>query len=155
MIGRLYDWKIFNNSIYLANFLTRYWLGQYMLKTISKNLICIGIFISLLPHLAFAENLSVAELDALVKEDIAAAQVLTEICPAFIGNTAKFNANISAFTQSNLKRLSQPISTLEQIKQDPVYKEAYAEAKQSLNETDREEQKSSCEEVLDAENLAD
>lgn len=99
----------------------------------------------------FAENLSAAELDALVKEDIAAAQVLTEICPAFIGNTAKFNANISAFTQSNLKRLSQPISTLEQIKQDPVYKEAYAEAKQSLNETDREEQKSSCEEVLDAE----
>ena len=123
-----------------------------MTNLISKSFICLSLITFLNPSFTHADGLSVSELDLLVKEDIAAAQVLTEICPALIGNDAKFTANVAEFTQINLKRLIQSSTTLEQLQQDPEYKSAYAEAKQSSTEIDRAEQKVSCEDVLTSEN---
>ncbi|WP_081406018.1 MCR_0457 family protein [Acinetobacter sp. TGL-Y2] len=97
---------------------------------------------------AFAEGLSPAELDLLVKEDIATAQVLTEICPALIGEHAKINLHVDQFTQTSLKSLSNPTTTLAQLKADAEYQAAYAEAKQTTTEYDKADQKQGCEEIL-------
>ena len=46
-------------------------------------------------QMAFAnEALSQAERNALVKEDIAGTQVLSEVCPTLIGKNATFEQNI-------------------------------------------------------------
>ena len=94
-----------------------------------------------------AENLSKAELDLLVKEDIATAQVLTEVCPALIGENAQLLQHIQSFTQNNLKRLSHSATTLAQLEQDPEYQTAYDQAKKDILSTDHAEQKLGCEEV--------
>lgn len=97
----------------------------------------------------FAEEvLSRAELDVIVKEDIASAQVLTEICPSIIGNKTELNKNIEKFTQLNLKRLSNPATTLTALQQDSEYQAAYKDAKKATTEIDDAERKSECENVL-------
>lgn len=95
-----------------------------------------------------AENLSKAELDLLVKEDIATAQVLTEVCPALIGKNVQLLQHIQSFTQNNLKRLSNSTTSLAQLEQDPEYQTAYDQAKKDSLSTDQAEQKQGCEEIL-------
>lgn len=97
---------------------------------------------------AFAESLTQAELDLLVKEDIASAQVLTEICPALIGANSKFNNQIDQFTIESLKRLSQASMTLTQLQQDTEYQTAYKEAKVAVTAHNQADQKTGCEEIL-------
>lgn len=98
--------------------------------------------------LAHAESLSKAELDLLVKEDIATAQVLTEVCPTLIGENQKVIQHVNHFTQSNLKRLSNPATTLAQLKDDAEYQMAYEEAKKDSLSADQAEQKQGCEDIL-------
>ncbi|WP_151831018.1 MCR_0457 family protein, partial [Acinetobacter ursingii] len=60
-----------------------------------------------LSQMAFAnEALSQAERNALVKEDIAGTQVLSEVCPTLIGKNATFEQNIQKLIQTNLKAYS-------------------------------------------------
>lgn len=48
---------------------------------------------------AFAdEAVSVKEADGLIKDDIANAQVLIEMCPNLIGKNAKFDQNIKRWS---------------------------------------------------------
>ena len=108
----------------------------------------ISLLFTLNCTMTHAENLSKAELDLLVKEDIATAQVLTEVCPALIGENAQLLQHIQFFTQNNLKRLSHSATTLEQLEQDPEYQTAYDQAKKDSLSTDQAEQKQGCEEIL-------
>lgn len=97
---------------------------------------------------AFAETaLSAQEADSLTKEDIAATQVLADICPTLLGNSPKFKNKIDELLQSSLKQLSQPI-TLEQLKQDPEYISALKETQESAKQVDQAEHKVACTDVL-------
>ena len=118
------------------------------MKSLMNRFTCITLLSAAFAVPAFAEGLTPAELDLLVKEDIATAQVLTEICPALIGKHAKINLHVDQFTQTNLKRLSNPATTLAQLKADTEYQAAYAEAKESHTAYDSAEQKQGCEEIL-------
>lgn len=118
------------------------------MNTLFNRITAIALLTSALTIPAFAENLSPAELDLLVKEDIATAQVLTEICPALIGENAKINLHVDQFTQTSLKSLSNPTTTLAQLKADAEYQAAYTEAKQTTTEYDKADQKQGCEEIL-------
>jgi hypothetical protein len=113
-----------------------------------KQLSFIGLITLFAQNAAFAENLNSVELDEMVKEDIASAQVLLEICPASISGKPEFKQNIEKFTESSLKRLSNPSTTFAQLQQDATYKAAYADAKSSSSEVSKDEQKTECENIL-------
>lgn len=119
-----------------------------MMRTLFNRFTCIALLSMSMTTMATAETLSPAELDLLVKEDIATAQVLTEICPRFIGENAKINAHVDQFTQSSLKSLANPATTLAQLQADAEYQAAYTEAKKAAVEYDQAEQKQGCEDIL-------
>ncbi len=56
--------------------------------------------ITLCAQSAFSETLTSQESDRIVKEDIAATQVLAEVCPALIGNNPAFQTKIGSLTQT-------------------------------------------------------
>ncbi|CAM9112142.1 MCR_0457 family protein [Acinetobacter bereziniae] len=105
-------------------------------------------FITLCTHTAFAEGLTTQEADLLAKEDIAATQVLAEVCPSLIGNNATFQSKIDTLTQTLLKDLSKT-TTLDQLKQDPEYQSVFKEAQANAKEVDQAEHKSVCNDVLE------
>ena len=118
-----------------------------MTKTLYKFCM-INTFAILSCSFSHADSLSKAELDLLIKEDIATAQVLTEICPPLIGDATQVLHHVDTFTQSNLKRLSNPATTLTDLKQDSEYQMAYKEAKNDSLSTDQAEQRQGCEDIL-------
>ena len=117
-----------------------------------KTLTITGLITLFTQSAVYAENSDDAELDLTVKEDIASAQVMIELCPALIGNKADLQRNIDQFTTANLKRLSNPNTTYSQLLNDADYQTAYKEAKLSTSEVDQSEQTSECENIL---NLGD
>lgn len=64
----------------------------------------------------FADAASVKEADALIKDDIARAQVLIEMCPNLIGKNAKFDQNIKKIVDSNLGSYSDKSASLLRLK---------------------------------------
>ena len=63
---------------------------------------------------AFAdEAVSVKEADALIKDDIANAQVLIEMCPNLIGKNAKFDQNIKKMVGSYLSNYSDKTTSID------------------------------------------
>lgn len=105
------------------------------------------VFITLFAQTTFAEALTPQEADLLIKEDVAATQVLAEVCPALTGNNPLLKTKIDALTQKLLKDLSKT-STLEQLQQDAEYKDAYKEAQASAKEVDKDEHEAVCADVL-------
>lgn len=105
-------------------------------------------FITLCTHTAFAEGLTTQEADLLAKEDIAATQVLAEVCPSLIGNNSTFQSKIDTLTQTLLKDLSKT-TTLDQLKQDPEYQSVFKEAQVNAKEVDQAEHKAVCNDVLE------
>ncbi|WP_151829906.1 MCR_0457 family protein [Acinetobacter ursingii] len=100
-------------------------------------------------QMAFAnEALSQAERNALVKEDIAGTQVLSEVCPTLIGKNATFEQNIQKLIQTNLKAYSGQNMTFAALQNDAEYKSLLADAHQTLKETSTNKQKTVCEDVL-------
>ncbi|WP_010115432.1 MCR_0457 family protein [Acinetobacter sp. P8-3-8] len=104
-------------------------------------------FITLCTQSAFSETLSTQEADLIIKEDIAATQVLAEVCPALIGNNPILKSKIDGLTQSSLKELSKS-TTLAQLQQDAEYQTAFKEAQVSAKEVDGEENKAVCNDIL-------
>ncbi|WP_296280025.1 hypothetical protein [uncultured Acinetobacter sp.] len=104
-------------------------------------------FITLCTQSAFSETLSTQEADLIIKEDIAATQVLAEVCPALIGNNPILKSKIDGLTQNSLKELSKS-TTLAQLQQDTEYQTAFKEAQVSAKEVDGEENKAVCNDIL-------
>lgn len=105
-------------------------------------------FITLCAQSVFAEPLSSQETDQLAKEDIAATQVLSEVCPALIANNPTFKTKIDTLTQTLLKDLSKS-TTLDQLQQDAEFQTALKEARANAKEVDQSEQKSVCNDVIE------
>lgn len=104
-------------------------------------------FITFFAQSASAETISQQELDLIAKQDIAATQVLTEVCPAIIGNNPAFQGKIDTLMQTLLKDLSKT-TTLAQLQQDSEYQAELSEARNDVKEVDQTEQKSVCADVL-------
>ncbi len=67
------------------------------LKMIKKFSLFSALTLSLAAFISpsvMANDLTVEENNTIVKEDIASAQVMAEVCPAIIGQNAKFNSTI-------------------------------------------------------------
>jgi hypothetical protein len=105
-------------------------------------------FITLFTQSIFAEGLTTQEADLLAKEDIAATQVLAQVCPPLIGNNPAFQTKIDTLTQALLKDLSKA-TTLTQLQQDPEYQSVFKEAQANAKEVDQVEHKAVCNDVLE------
>lgn len=120
-----------------------------MIKTISFRGLLGLSFATILSQAVMAdEGLTQAEANTIVKEDIASAQVMTEMCPAIVGVNAKIDSNIKMLVKNYLADYSDKSMTYEKIQLDGEYKSLLDEARQAAKETSKDEQKSVCEDVL-------
>ena len=99
----------------------------------------------------FADAASVQEADALIKDDIANAQVLIEMCPNLIGKNAKFDQNIKKMVDSYLGSYSDKSASLENLQKDAEFNTLLKDARQAATEVDKAEQQAACKEVLNFE----
>ncbi|TCB42277.1 hypothetical protein E0H83_12200 [Acinetobacter terrestris] len=123
-----------------------------MIKMISfRGFLGLG-FATLLSQAVLAdEGLTQAEANTIVKEDLASAQVMAEVCPAIVGKNAKFDHNIHQLIQSYLQDYSDKSMTYDKIQADTEYKAVLDEARQAAKETSKDEQKSVCDDVVNYE----
>lgn len=123
-----------------------------MIKMISfRSFLGLG-FAALLSQAVLAdEGLTQAEANTIVKEDLASAQVMAEVCPAIVGKNAKFDHNIHQLIQSYLQDYSDKSMTYDKIQADTEYKSVLDEARQAAKETSKDEQKSVCDDVVNYE----
>ena len=108
-------------------------------------------FTFLVAPAVFADAASVKEADALIKDDIANAQVLIEMCPNLIGKNAKFDQNIKKMVDSYLGSYSDKSASLESLQKDAEFNTLLKDARQAATEVDKAEQQAVCEEVLNFE----
>lgn len=108
-------------------------------------------FTFLVAPAVFADAASVKEADALIKDDIANAQVLIEMCPNLIGKNAKFDQNIKKMVDSYLGSYSDNSASLESLQKDAEFNTLLKDARQAATEVDKAEQQAVCEEVLNFE----
>lgn len=108
-------------------------------------------FTFLVAPAVFADAASVKEADALIKDDIANAQVLIEMCPNLIGKNAKFDQNIKKMVGSYLGSYSDKSASLESLQKDAEFNTLLKDARQAATEVDKAEQQAVCEEVLNFE----
>ena len=120
-----------------------------MIKLISfRSLLSLGVAALLSQAVLANEGLTPAEANTMVKEDIASAQVMIEVCPAIIGKNAKFDHNTHQLIQSYLQDYSDKSMNFDKIQSDTEYKSILNEARQAAKETSKDEQKSVCEDVV-------
>ena len=123
-----------------------------MIKLISfRSLLSLGIAALLSQAVLANEDLTPAEANTLDKEDIASAQVMTEVCPAIIGKNAKFDHNTHQLIQSYLQNYSDKAMSFDKIQSDTEYKSILNEAREAAKETSKDEQKSVCDDVVNYE----
>ena len=123
-----------------------------MIKLISfRSLLSLGVAALLSQAVLADEGLTPAEANTMVKEDIASAQVMIEVCPAIIGKNAKFDHNTHQLIQSYLQDYSDKSMNFDKIQSDTEYKSILNEARQAAIETSKDEQKSVCDDVVNYE----
>ena len=123
-----------------------------MIKLISfRSLLSLGVAALLSQAVLANEDLTPAEANTMVKEDIASAQVMTEVCPAIIGKNAKFDHNTHQLIQSYLQNYSDKAMSFDKIQSDTEYKSILNEAREAAKETSKDEQKSVCDDVVNYE----
>ena len=123
-----------------------------MIKLISfRSLLSLGVAALLSQAVLANEGLTPAEANTMVKEDIASAQVMIEVCPAIIGKNAKFDHNTHQLIQSYLQDYSDKSMNYDKIQSDTEYKSILNEARQAAKETSKDEQKSVCDDVVNYE----
>ncbi|CAD9194129.1 hypothetical protein F7P73_18040 [Acinetobacter bohemicus] len=123
-----------------------------MIKLISfRSLLSLGVAALLSQAVLANEGLTPAEANTMVKEDIASAQVMIEVCPAIIGKNAKFDHNTHQLIQSYLQDYSDKSMNFDKIQSDTEYKSILNEARQAAKETSKDEQKSVCDDVVNYE----
>ena len=120
-----------------------------MIKTISfRSLLGLGFAAVFSQAVIADEGLTQAEANTIVKEDIASAQVMAEVCPAAVGKSAKFDGNINTLIQGYLADYSDTSMTYEKIQSDSEYKSLLNEAREAAKEASSSEQKEVCDDVL-------
>ncbi len=97
---------------------------------------------------ASGTDLSTAESDTIIKEDIAAAQVMAEFCPAIVGSEAVIQSKIKNLATEYLADLSNKNVTFESLQNDAEYVEILKAARADTTQTSKDEQKEVCEELL-------
>ena len=120
------------------------------MRYLSKFIYMFGAGITLLvTSSTFAADADLTrETDMLIKEDIANAQVLIEMCPTLIGKNIKFDQNIQKMMDMYFNHYSDKSASLQSLQNDDEFKSLLQEVHQAATEISQTEQKSICEDVL-------
>lgn len=119
------------------------------MKTFAPFFQVLGISITLCTQAVFAdEDISTQESDSLIKDDIAATQVLQEICPAFVGTNKKLESNTQKIIAMYLNGYSNKSMSLANLQNDTEFKTLLNEARQAAKQMDNHEQHELCEEMV-------
>ena len=123
------------------------------MRHLSTFIRVLGVSFSLLtaPVIFANTTVSAKEADALIKDDIANAQVLIEMCPSIIGKNAKFDENIKKMVGSYLSTYSDKSASLESLQKDGEFQSLLKDDREAAKEVAKAEQKSVCEDVLNFE----
>ena len=109
--------KYMNNYIYLL-FNIQHQCVYKMNKMLAfRGLLGLAFAVVISQSVIANNDFTVEEANTILKEDIAAAQVMSEVCPAIMGKNAKFDGNITTLTQSYLADYSDKSMTLEKLRQ--------------------------------------
>ena len=120
-----------------------------MAKTLSIQSALILTIATLCTQTLWANTgLTAAEADTIVKEDVASAQVMAEICPNLVGQNAALSDKIKTISSSYLVDLSDKSMTLEKLQSDAEFVEILKEARADAKSTSADEQKEVCTELL-------
>ena len=140
--------KIIKNYIYLTSYFFTI-KQKIMAKTLSVlKLVTFGLAAAL-SQAAFAnDGFTQAEADTIVKEDIASAQVMVEMCPAIVGQDDVLRTKLKDIASGYLVDLSDKSMTFEKLQSDTEYKSVLEEARKDAQSTDVAELKEVCEELL-------
>lgn len=113
------------------------------------RLVFTSIALSTSCQFSLANNdLSPAEKNSIIKEDVASIQVLQSYCPTVIGKNVKFDQNIQNLLYEYLSEYSDSSITLQKLQQDAEYQKILKETQKSLNESSIEDNKFTCEEII-------
>ncbi|MNH58828.1 hypothetical protein D3C73_106450 [compost metagenome] len=119
------------------------------MKTFAPFFQVLGISITLCTQAVFAdEDISTQEADSLIKDDIAATQVLQEICPVFVGTNKKLESNTQKIIAMYLNGYSNKSMSLANLQNDTEFKTLLNEARQAAKQMDHHEQHELCEEMV-------
>lgn len=83
------------------------------------------------------------------KEEIAAIQVLSEICPQIIGQNKNFDAGYDRLLADYLKGISNPKLALQALSQEPDYQVILKQARDDAAKASREDNREVCRGVID------
>lgn len=111
-----------------------------------RQLIALGCG-TILSQSLFASSeslISVAERDTIIKEDLAAAHVMVEICPTVLGSDFNFAEKMKQVSAPFFADLSDKTMTVEKLLADAEYQEVLAQARLDAEETTVEEKKEVC-----------
>ena len=131
----------------ISSFITQ--MSIVVVMAFENNLLGLGFAAVFSQAVIADEGLTQAEANTIVKEDIASAQVMAEVCPAVIGKNAKFDQNIQKLIQAALQDHADKSLNYDQLQTDKEYKSVLNEARTDAKDTPESEQKSVCADVLD------
>lgn len=113
----------------------------------ARLLLCVGCT-TLISTSVFATSvLSSEERNTILKEDIAAAQVMQEQCPKFVADPAKINAQVKSVISEYIAELSGQSMDYDSLQKDAEYQDALKIAREDMQQTAAEEIKQVCEEL--------
>ena len=92
-------------------------------------------------------DFSAEEQDTVTKEDIAAAQVMLELCPTYLGDNKALKDKVHAIINEYVAELSDTSLTYDKLQKDAEYITVLAQAKLDTKEVSAEEQKENCQEI--------
>ncbi|MCK7608429.1 hypothetical protein M0D70_03070 [Acinetobacter portensis] len=119
---------------------------------IFKALCCsLGLILFIAPNIYATTDLDTAENNSIIKEDVASAQIMLELCPAIIGQNATFDQKMKSLISEYLRDYSDSSMTLDKLQSDAEYKTLIQEARSTAKETSQAENKLACEEALNIE----
>lgn len=122
-----------------------------MIKILSSQTFLALSLSVVVSHTMAANDFSAVEANTIIKEDVASTQVMSETCPALIGQNAKFDTNVQQLIAASLADYAGQKPTLTQLQSDAEYKNILADIRDSAKSMDKAEQKSACEDVLNYE----
>ncbi len=119
---------------------------------LAASLICFGsitTMASAAPVKANADNrVEFKSSLPITQEEIAAVDVLGEICPKIIGKNANFDKGFNRLLTDLLPNIDQPVLALKALKDDAEYQNILTEARSDANRATVQENRDVCLEIV-------
>lgn len=84
----------------------------------------------------------------VTQEEIAAVDVLGEICPKLISNTKKFDTGYERLLKDLMPNIDQPVLALKALAEDTEYQNKLKEAREDANKATVQDNRAVCEDIV-------